>query len=132
MDLATLKPSEITLDILHPGNGKKLGIVVSLVSIEDEKMKKLKRFIANESLKTQQRGKTVTAEKLEENENKLMFAAMSGWTWGKDEDGEQASFNGNEHPTFDEPTVYKVFNELPWFREQISKKVGETESFFQT
>jgi hypothetical protein len=44
---------------------------------------------------------------------------------------EPALFHG-EKPAFSQAMVYKVFDELPWFRDQISEKIGDTASFFQT
>lgn len=148
MDLSNLKPSAIMVDILHPGTGEKLGITVSLSSLMDEKMKKVKRRIQDNGYALQRKGKGYSAEEIDVNTNLIVFTAMDGWSWSKPllEEakpatdttaaiaavyGDEPSFHG-EKPAFTQANVYKVFNELPWFREQLEEKTGETKSFFQT
>lgn len=129
MELATVKPNEATLEIVHPGNGEKLGITVTLRSLDDEAMKSTKRKIQDAAIALQKKGKLFSSEEIDNNQNTLLFNAMTGWVWGKDENGEEVTFNGAK-PAFTQTNVLRVFNELPWFRDQISEKVGETKSFF--
>lgn len=141
MDIATVTPSERIVEIKHPATGEKLGIKVFLCYIDDIKMKRIKRKIGDENLALQKRGKHLTAEQLNQNQSRILFAAMTGWAWesveveSKDENGEtvitvdQATFHG-EKPQFNEATVFKVFDELEWFKDQINEEVGETKSFF--
>jgi len=124
MDLSAIKPVEHVLDIVHPGTNEPLGIKVSLLSLDDDAMKKVKRKIQDASNALARKGKSFSAEQVEENHNLLLFTAMTGWSWEGD-----ANFHG-EKPAFTVAMVYKVFNELPWFRDQISEKVGDTKSFF--
>lgn len=125
MDLANIKPaSEMIHEMLHPGTDEPLGIKVSLCSLDDEKMKRIKRKITDDQQILKRRGKDFTAAQIEENTNLICFTAMNGWVW----EGE-ASFHG-EKPVFNQANVYRVFNELSWFREQISEAIGETKSFF--
>ena len=126
MELSVIKPVEGILEIVHPGSNEPLGIKVMLVSLDDDAMKKAKLKIANASGILTRKGKSFTAEQIEENTNLLAFTAMQGWVWDGD-----ASFHGDK-PPFNVATVYKVFNELPWFRDQITDKVGDTKSFFTT
>lgn len=131
MDISRVKPSEAMLDILHPGTGEQLGITVGCLSLDDEQMKKIKRKINDERIHLEKRGKTFDSAKIDENASVLLFSAMTGWEWGKDQSGEQVTFNG-EIPPFNKSNVLKVFDELPWFRDQVLEKVGETKSFFQS
>lgn len=127
MDLAAIKPVEGILEIVHPGNGELLGIKVPLRSLDDDAMKKAKLKIQNDEKVLQRKGKGgFTAEQVEANTNLLAFTAMTGWSWMGD-----ANFHG-EKPAFNVATVYKVFEELPWFRDQIVEKIGDTKSFFTT
>lgn len=141
MDLATVKPNEAILEIVHPGTGEKLGIKVGVLSIDDERLKKIKRRIQDDRINLEKRGKAFTAEQIAANQHLLLFSAMTFWTWEKpllvaakgDEPavyGEQPSFNGADQPTFNQQTVLTVFEQLPWFADQINEKVGETKSFF--
>lgn len=131
MDISAVKPTTIMVDIIHPGTAEKIGVVVSLSSLMDEKMKKVKRRIQDKSYELGRKGKGYSAEDIDTNTNLIVFTAMDGWSWGKDPDGEEATFHGDK-PAFTQANVFKVFNELPWFREQLEEKTGETKSFFQT
>jgi hypothetical protein len=138
MDIAELKPTESILDIVHPSTGERLGITITLLSLDDERMKKVKRQIHDRALNLQKKGKTFKSEEIEDNGNELLFTAMTGWTWGipTDEKGVEipdatpATFRGSV-PPFNKPSVYAVFNALPWLRDQVDEKVSDTKSFFQ-
>lgn len=138
MDLATVKPSEAILEIVHPGTGEQLGIKVPLLSLDDDALKKMKLKIQNDEKNLSRRGKTFTAEQIEANTSLLAFTAMQGWSWGQhavrvgnEARMEETTFHGDK-PAFTVANVYKVFDELPWFRDQITEKVGDTKSFFTT
>lgn len=138
MDVSAIKPVESILEIVHPGTNEPLGIKVSLLSLDDDALKKAKRKIQDASNVLTRKGKSFSAEQIEENTNLLLFTAMTGWNWGQypvRENGvgrmEEATFHG-EKPPYNVATVYKVFNELPWFRDQVGEKVGDTKSFFTT
>lgn len=137
MDISKIQPTENILHILHPKTGERLGITISLMSIADDRMKKIKRQLQDKRLQLEKRGKNFTATQIEENSNVLLFAAMTGWSWGvptdeKDkpiEGKEAATFKG-ENPAFKQEKVFEVFNELEWFRDQVDEKVGDGASFF--
>lgn len=130
-DISALKPSERLVEIHHPGDeNKPLGIRVTLMSIEDDRLKKLKRQFQDERIRLEARGKTMKAEDIETNRNLLALAAMTGWEWYAVNDGEEpAKFKG-EIPAFNPKNVNAVFAEAPWFRDQIEKEIGDTSSFF--
>lgn len=125
MDLANLKPVERIIDILHPSTGEKIGVSVTVLSINDEKMAAAKRRIQNKKLELDRRGKTFKADDLEENEMELLTTAITGWNWEGDVD-----FHG-EKPAFNEKNVKAVLKELTWFKQQIMEAVGDEKAFFQ-
>jgi hypothetical protein len=125
MDLANLKPVERIIDIVHPSTGEKIGVSVTVLSINDEKMAAAKRRIQNKKLELDRRGKTFKADDLEENEMELLTTAITGWNWEGDVD-----FHG-EKPAFNEKNVKAVLKELTWFKEQIMEAVGDEKAFFQ-
>lgn len=126
MDLSQLKPSERMIDILHPSTGEPLGVKVSLVSLLDDKMKKIKRQLTNNRLQLESKGKKFKATDLEDNETTLLFEAMTGWQW---DDG--INFHG-EKPAFNLKSVKEVFAELEWFKNQVAEAVSDEEAFFTT
>jgi hypothetical protein len=127
MDISAIKPaSELLIDIVHPATEKPLGIKVSASSLDDEKMKKIRRRIQDDAINLQKKGKVFDAAQIDANRNLVCFSAMNSWVWEGD-----TTFHG-EKPAFNQQTVYSVFNELPWFRDQIEEKVGDTKAFFQT
>lgn len=137
-DISTIVETDRTIEILHPGKQQPLGIRVTLIAVSDDRMTKIKRDIANERIRLEQRGKGFKAEDLEENKKILCRKAMLGWEWynptGKEGDegfdaNEQATFEG-ETPDFNERNIKRVFEKLGWFVDQVFAEMGDTESFF--
>jgi len=126
MDLNDLKPSERTLEILSPKTGLEVGIRIFLCSLEDEKLKKLKRKIRDQQIHLEQRGKGFKSEEIEENAKALIFAAMTGWEWYGD-----ITLDGKV-PEFNQKNVYYVLDEFYFFRKQIEEAFGDEASFFQS
>jgi len=126
IDLNSVKPVERVIEILHPATGQELGIRVSILSITDPKLKKIKRRVQDERLRLEARGKAFKSEDVEENLNAIVFNAMVGWEWYGD-----VCFN-SEKPAFNQRMVKEVFEELPWFKSQIEEAIGDEQAFFQT
>lgn len=124
MDLNNLKPVERIIQIVNPVNGQELGVKVSLLSITDSKLLKVKRRIVDEKLRLEARGKIFKSEDIEENGNALIFNAMTGWEWSGD-----ATFKGKK-PVFDMKTVLEILTELPWFKKQIEEALEDEQAFF--
>jgi len=139
MDLSTLKPGERIIEIVHPGTKEPLGIRVSLVYIQDESTKRLRRAILDERLRLEAKGKGFKSDNIENNMNELNFAVIKSWEWynptgqkgdvGFDE-AKHATWRGNKSPELNKKNVFEIFDTLPWFRDQISQEMGEEEAFF--
>lgn len=139
MNLLDLKPSERVIEILSPKNQEPIGIRITLVHVDDPRLKKLKRQIQDESSRLSQRGKIFKAEQLESNIQEVVFTAMTGWEWynptgQKGDAGYDATrtleLDGDKNPPFTKANVLKVFEVLPWFLEQIKKELDNSEAFF--
>lgn len=138
MDLATIKPSERTIEILHPATELPIGIRVSLLSIEDDRMKSIRRQITDNSLKLQAKNKAFKAEELERNQNMLMFTGTNGWEWynptgeegdkGYDPDA-MPDFNGEQLP-YNQKNFIAMAEEFYWFADQVQEAIGDTKAFF--
>ena len=123
MDISTLTPNERIIEIKHPANDENLGIRVTIVSLNDNKTKQIRRQFINKRLELEKKGKSFRADDIEENEIDLLIASMTGWDWY------DAEFHG-EKPEFNENSIKKVFHELPWFKDQVSEAVSDEKAFF--
>lgn len=126
-DIATLKPVEDTFEVLHPVTEEPIGIRVTTMSPDDERMKIAKREIQNFNLQKQKRNKTLKAVEIEDNETKLLSATVTGWEWY----GEDVSFEGSK-PEFNIKNVKKVLTSISWFRDQLNEHLDNTKGFFST
>lgn len=138
MDISGVLPGERIVEIKHPGTAEPIGIRVTVCSIDDDRLRDLKRRITDERFKLEARGKTMKAEDIEANAQKLIFTASRGWEWynptGKEGDpgydpDAMPDFKG-EVPDFNQRNFYAVITTLPWFSQQLHEAVGETKDFF--
>lgn len=139
MDISGLTPGERTVEITHPATGNPLGVRVTLCSIDDESLKKLKREITDERLKLEQRNKSIKADDIERNAQRLLWTAARGWEWynptgnvgdeGYDADA-LPDFNG-EQPAFSQKNFVAVIAKLAWFSAQLYEELDDTKSFFE-
>lgn len=139
MDISTLTPKERIVEILNPATDAPIGIRVSLISISDPRMKKIKRKIQDAKLRLDARGKSFKAEDIEDNTNETIFSALTSWEFynptgktgdkGYDADA-HASYRGDKSPAFNQKNVYAILNELEWFADQLAEAIGDQKAFF--
>lgn len=155
-ELTTIKPMDRVIEILSPAaSAHKIGIRVSLLSIEDDRMEKIKRSITNNRLALEARGKHFKAEDIEENNHNLIFTAMTGWEWynptgddprtrkdwdklsPEDQAAALAHYDPDGMPTFNgvvpefiKKDVMAVLKGIPWFHNQVNEAIGDTKAFF--
>lgn len=139
MDIKTLKPSERTVEIVFPGDKEPIGVRVTLMHVDDPRLKIVRRQIENEKIRLQQRGKFFKSEDEEKNLTDLIVGAMTGWEWynptgevgkkGYDPDA-QLKLN-DEIPQFTKKNIIEVFELLPWFRMQLAEELNDGAAFFQ-
>ncbi len=125
MDLSKLKPIERIVEILHPQTEEPIGVRVTVMSLNDERLKKVRRKFLDSRLQLEARGKHLKAETVEENRDELAFSAMIDWEWYLPE----VNFEGTK-PSFNKSNVFKVFAQLPWFRLQIEQAFEDEKAFF--
>lgn len=131
MDIASIKPIERTVEITHPGTGAPLGIRVRVMSIEDDRLKKIKRSITDERFKLESKGKSLKSEELEKNGERLLFGATLGWEWYNPtgEEADMPSMNGAV-PDYTVRNFNELINTAPWIADQLREAIDETKSFF--
>ena len=125
MDINTLVPVERIIEIKHPAKDENLGIRVTIVSMNDEKVKYIRRKFINNRIELEKKGKSFKADDIESNEIDLLLACITGWDWYGDID-----FNGSK-PEFNEANVKKVLNTFRWFKDQLTEAVSDEKAFFQ-
>lgn len=137
-DIAAIKPTDRTVEITNPATNQPLGIRCRVVSIEDDRLKALKRRITNDTLTLQSKNKALKADELEHNGKMLLFTATLGWEWynptgSEGDDGYDAGampdFHG-EVPDFNQKNFVRIITELPWFADQLREEIDETKAFF--
>jgi len=121
MDLASIKPNTVDVDIIHPGDGEPTGLVITIRSTDDEAVKRVQRKHINQRLKN--RDKKPSIERLEEENVALVCAAVAGWRWGG------ASEWGGEKPDFTPDNVAEVLG-IEWIRKQVTEALNEEADFF--
>lgn len=125
MDISKIVPIERAIEIKHPVTGVNVGISVTLMSPDDERLKPVIREINDKALALRQKNKNFSIDQVEENNMKLMLTTILSWNWyGKD-----VNFKG-EKPEFNSANVKLVLNTLDWFKKQIDEELAETKSFF--
>ena len=125
MDISAIRPSERTIEIKHPVSGENLGIRVTLMSPDDERLKPTIRAINDKAIYLKQRSKSFSADEVEANNIRLMVATITGWEWY----GKEVSFKGKK-PECTPENIREVFTVLEWFKKQIDEELSETKSFF--
>lgn len=124
VDISQISYVEKTVEIKHPATKEALGITVTLMSPDDPRLEVTKSKIMDERLALEAKGKNFKAEQINKNRDMILFRAMTKWEWSGD-----MNFEG-EKPEFVQVNVLKVFNKLPWFRQQIDEAFSELEGFF--
>jgi len=138
-DISNLVPTAREIEIKHPVTDDPIGIRIDLCSIDDPKLKALKRQMTDKRNKAAMKGSPLKASDIEQNENTLMFNACEGWHWynptgsegddGYDPDA-MPDFDG-EVPDFNQRNFFRVIDRLQWMRRQIATELDEEKDFFQ-
>lgn len=143
MDLLTLQPNTLSVDLKHPATGEPLGVTVELRSLESDEVKAVERQLKNKALKGGRN--TVTAEKIDDNTIALLSAAIVSWTWAKpiligekkDADGklvppvygDEPSLGGDKKPACTDANKRKLLA-VPAIAKQIDQALGDEAAFF--
>ncbi len=126
MDLSDFKPVERIIEILNPKTGSEIGLRVSIISLNDERVMKVKRKIQDEKLRLEMRGKNFKSEDIEENRNALIFAAITGWEFHSG-----LEWNKEKSPVLNQKNLVQLLTEHVWVREQIEEAISDEQAFFQ-
>lgn len=122
-----LQPVEVS--IKHPKSGKALGFFVTLLSMDSDPVQKVGRAIRTKANKLASRGKSFTAEEEEDNSITIISAAIEGWRWGEDDEGQPGNAGGDQLE-FNPVNVRKIVS-IPAIRAQLDAELGDTAQFFR-
>lgn len=122
MDLLSLNPNTITVDLKHPATGAPLGVSVELQSLESDAVKAVERQLKNKALRAGRN--TVTAEKIEDNTVAILSAAIMSWTFSGD-----ANLGGDKKPACTDANKRKLLA-VPAIAKQIDSALGDEAAFF--
>ncbi len=124
MDILSLQPNTITVEIKHPATGAPIGLSVECVSLESDAVKAVERQIKNAALKSGRN--SLTAEKMDKNTIALLSAAIVGWSWA---DG--LSLGALSSPALTAENKAKLLA-VSWIAKQIDTALGDEAAFFST
>jgi len=111
------------LEILHPVNGEKTGLVVQVASYRSERVKRVQRRLGNAAIREGKKNpkKVGTVEEIEERTNEIVAAAIVGWNMTK---------GGEPVPCTPEKIIEIVSDPRYFFiAEQVDKAADEDANF---
>lgn len=122
MDILSLIPSTITVDLKHPGTGAPLGIKLELRSMDSDEVKAVERGLRNKAMKSGRNG--ISAEKVDDNTAAILAATIVSWTFCGD-----AELGGDKKPACNEANKKKLVS-VPPIAKQIDAAIGDEAAFF--
>jgi hypothetical protein len=149
MALAKFSPKKnaeagVEVAILNPETDQPLGVFITVYGSDSEKFKSIQRRQTNRRLElaARNRGKkkaAITAEAIEAEGMELLVACTACWkSEVKDADGKVTGYRPQVELDDDEwldctpQNVQRLYEELPWLKEQIDQEIGDRSNFLQS
>lgn len=121
MDLSILKSNDTcVVNLRHPATNEPIGLTVTIYGADSRQFKAEQHKIRNERLKID--GK-VTSEQSDRFALELILNITTGWSGDWIFSGEQLQFS--------RPNLERVLREIPAFREQIDRAIGDRSNFLE-
>lgn len=135
MALAALSPKAAAeqgavIEIYHPKTNLALGITVTVCGTDSDTYKKIQRKQLNRRLEQQSRNRKMqmTAEELEAEALDVLVACTKAWATGQTA---AIELNPDEWLDCTPENVRRVYEELPWLKEQVDQAIGDRSNFLQ-
>ena len=127
-NIADIKEHTFDVVLNKPGGGP-IGLTVEVRSDLSLPVQNVQKRITDKAVAKAKRNKTFTAEEREQNRYDMITAAIVSFKWGKNADGEEASFNGEQLP-FTPENALKIYKALPFAVKQLDDAIGDETNFF--
>lgn len=135
MSLAELSPKSnseagVAVTIRHPKTNLPLGITITVCGTDSETYKRIQRKQLNRRLELSQRSRNkqlaMTAEEIEAESMDVMVACTKAWATGE---RPEIEFNPDEWLACTPENVRRVYEDLPWMKEQVDQEIGDRANF---
>lgn len=115
MDLSTIAPKPLEFAIIHPGNGSPTGLVLEIVSTQDDAAAPARRAMQDRVMAGRPRTDADTIE--------WLAGHVKGWRWngGATWGGAKLDFT---------PENLRTVLSAMWVRVQLDDRLGKTSDFF--
>jgi hypothetical protein len=123
MDILSIKPQTIQVELMDPATNEPLGIVVECQSYISDGVKTVQRAIQNKELRSGRNSQT--AEKIENNTNAIMAAAIVGWKWNP-----KLTLGDLKDPPCTNENKLKLIS-APWAFQQLDARISDEAAFFK-
>ncbi|HBT82428.1 MAG TPA: hypothetical protein DEB35_03030 [Desulfuromonas sp.] len=148
VSLSTAKAAEagVEISILHPVTDEPLGVMITVYGADSKTCRQIQRRQTNHRLEMQAKQKqqfkkkpVTTAEQLEAEGLDLLVGCTKSWrTLIYDEEGKetgsrpQIEMAEGEWLDCTPENVRKLYQEIPWVKEQIDGEIGDRSNFLQS
>jgi len=135
MALAELSPKAaaeagVAVSIRHPKTNLPLDITITVCGTDSETFKNIQRKQLNRRMERAQRSRNnkvnVTAEESEAEGLDLLVACTKAWATGE---RPEIEFNADEWLPCTPENVRRIYEELPWMKEQVDQEIGDRANF---
>lgn len=132
MDVGNIQSNNVFHRILHPGNGKYVGLTWELRSMHSPEVRKAMKTITGARSKLAGRNKNFSADEIEANRLAVILAATAGFVFDKDEDGEPGSWGGEVLP-YNSNNARKILSDpsASWLLDDLDEALGVEKDFFK-
>lgn len=133
-ELSTKTTAEtgVPIEIIHPKTNLPLGITIVVCGSDSETFKKMQRKQLNRRMERSARNRgrqlQLTAEELEAESLDLLVACTKSWN---EKGRPELEFNPGELLPCTPENVRRLYEELPWLKEQIDQEIGDRSNFLQ-
>lgn len=135
LDTAQASDTGARIPILHPTNGKEIGLFVTVLGKHSQVFRDIVRDRVNRRMRdeanAQRRNKpndTITAEQVESEAIELLVSCTLNWDSGVD--NPTWTYKGEDLP-FTVQNAIKVYTDMIWIRQQVDDAIGDLENFIK-